>query len=975
MKKNLFLFLLIVTHGSQAQLPVARLSAVFPPGGTAGSSLEVSVSGVDLDDAAQIHFSQKGIEAKPKTGEGGLRADPNKFLLTIASNVPPGIYEARIVCRFGISNPRLFVVSDRPESNEPSNNQSASSASELALDTVVNGHANANAIDYFQFPVKKGQRIIVECLAKAIDSRMAPVLILQDTEGHELDRNRRGGVLDHTALADGKLVLKVHDFLYRGGEDYFYRLSVGTGPHLEFVFPPCGRPGEKGQFTLYGRNLPGGTPSEFKLHGKILDKLSVEIELPANPAGNEVASFDFVAKPSDAPVDSFGYRLGAPQGVSNPVPISYAVAPVILEQAVADKPEAAQNVTVPCEYVGQFHPRNDRDWITFEAKKGEVFWIEVFSHRLGFATDPFVVVQRVSKNAKGEDQVSDVQELSDLATNIGGPEFNTATRDLEGRLEIKEDGAYRLQIRDLFNYAEDDPRLVYRLVLRKESPDFRLVALPQPPPPINRDNKEALPWTPFLRKGETIAIKVLAYRRHGFNGDVQLALEGLPTGVHYSDTHIEAGKTSATVLVTAEEKAAAWVGTVKVLGRARIGTNEVVRQARGGSIIWTIPDYNNEPVQSRIEGGLMLAVSDKEAAPISVGVEDKLWETSLAGKLQIPIKVLRRGDFNDVVKLKPAGIPPVDPMKEIDVAGKTNETMLTLDLTQLKIPVGTHTIFLQAQTKGKYRRLTPDEVKAAETALKAVEDAVKQGEKEESDLAAAAKKADEAFTAAKKAADEAAAHARTAGERLASAKTAAEKTTSNEDLASAKAAAEKEASEASARAKNLAEAKATAERAFQEASAKAKEAQTRKELAAKHAQEAKQMVDKAQPKDLNLTALSVPIQVKVTPAPITLSLESDATNLTPGAKTEIQVKITRLYGFSDPVNLSFALPKELTGLKATAATIEKDKTEGKLVIETAADAKPGQHRCTLQASLKLNNQDLKVEQPFSLKIAAANKPQ
>lgn len=958
---------------TQAQLPVARLSTIFPAGGKAGTTVEVNVSGVDLDDAARIYFSEKGLSAKPKMAEGGLRSEPNKFIITVASNVPPGTYEARIVCRFGISNPRLFAVGRRSESNEPSNNQVSASPAEIALDTIVNGHAEANSIDYFRFQVKKGQRVLVVCAAKSINSRMDPVLILQDLTGRELDRNRRGGLLDYTSQADGALMLKVHDFLYRGGEDYFYRLSVGTGPHLDFVFPPSGLAGTKSKFTLYGRNLPGGTPSEFKLHGKPLEQLAVELELPAHATPDSEASYDFVTKPSDAPVEGFEYRLRTDSAVSNPVWINYAAAPVIAEQTANDKPEAAQRVTLPCEYVGQFYPKNDRDWILFEAKKGEVYWVEVFSHRLGFATDPFVVIQRVSKNAKGEEQVSDVQELSDLEANIGGPEFNTATRDLAGRFEVRDDGAYRVQVRDLFNYAESDPRLGYRLVIRKEAQDFRLVALPQPPPPLNRDKKEAVPWTPFLRKGETIAIKVLAYRRDGFNGEIRIALEGLPSGLRFSDTKIEAGKSSATVFVTADETAASWVGTVKVVGKAKIGSGEVVRLAREGSIIWTIPDYNNEPVQSRIDGAVMLAVSESEAAPISITAENKLWETSLAGKLQIPLQVHRRGDFNDLIKLKPAGIPPVDPMKEIDVNNKTNETMLTLDLTQLKIPVGTHTIYLQAQTKGKYRKLTPEEIKTAETAMKSADETVKLAEKEASELAAAAKKASEALSAAKKGSEEAEAQLKAANEKLASAKAAAEKTSSNEELAAAKNAAEKEAADAAARAKTAAEAKSTAEKSSNEASAKVKEADAKKDMAGKRAKEAKQVLDKAQPKDLTLTAFSVPIQVKITPAPITLALDSSEASLGQGAKIEIPVKITRLYGYNDPVSLNLTIPKELTGLKIVNATVEKDKNEAKLVLEAAGDAAPGNHRCTLQASLKLNQQDLKVEQPITLKVAASQK--
>jgi len=57
--------------------------------------------------------------------------------------------------------------------------------------------------------------------------------------------------------------------------------------------------------------------------------------------------------------------------------------------------------------------------VTFEARKGEVFWAEVFSERLGLPTDPFALIQRVSKNDKGEEQVSDVKELYGFDSDIG----------------------------------------------------------------------------------------------------------------------------------------------------------------------------------------------------------------------------------------------------------------------------------------------------------------------------------------------------------------------------------------------------------------------------------------------------------------------------------------------------------------------------------------------------------------------------
>ena len=111
----LFLLMVLVGQGSlRAQLPVARLLTVFPPGGKVGSQFEVGLTGADLDEANQLHFSHAGITAKQKVVETNGLPGANKFLVTIAPGVPPGVYEARVVGRFGISNPRSFVVSDRP---------------------------------------------------------------------------------------------------------------------------------------------------------------------------------------------------------------------------------------------------------------------------------------------------------------------------------------------------------------------------------------------------------------------------------------------------------------------------------------------------------------------------------------------------------------------------------------------------------------------------------------------------------------------------------------------------------------------------------------------------------------------------------------------------------------------------------------------------------------------------------------------
>jgi hypothetical protein len=119
-----------------------------------------------------------------------------------------------------------------------------------------------------------------------------------------------------------------------------------------------------------------------------------------------------------------------------------------------------------------------------------------------------------SRSETGEKE-TDIQEFYSSDTNLGGQSFNTASRDPSGRLEIKEEGTYRIQLRDLFNIRAD-PRRSYRLSIRRETPDFDLIALMAPPPTFEKDKREAQIWSSFLRRNDSILIKVLAVRRDNF---------------------------------------------------------------------------------------------------------------------------------------------------------------------------------------------------------------------------------------------------------------------------------------------------------------------------------------------------------------------------------------------------------------------------------------------------------------------------
>jgi hypothetical protein len=835
----------VATAPLWAQLPAARISHLFPPGGQSGTSFEVAVSGSHLDEPSRIYFSHAGISCTPQS-------EANKFAVTIASNVPPGVYEARFVGRFGLSNPRAFVVASLPEISIPAANTSVTNAVELKPETAVNSRVAPNSVSWFRFTAKKSQRLFVECLAKAIDSRMDAMLILADNTGRELERARAGGWIDFIAPADGAYLLKVSDFLYRGGDDYFYRLTLSAAPRLDFAFPPAGLPGTKTNITLYGRNLPGGKPAKgMTIDGKPLEQVTGEVVFPADERARRLDT-GLRMRPADASVEGFEYRLKSPKAVSNPVLLGFATAPVVLEVEPNSQPAQAQKISPPCEVAGQFHPGGEQDWFTFEAKKGDVFWIEAFSHRLGLNTDPFILVERVTKNEKGEEQTGDVQELNDNDTNLGDREFNTGTRDPAARFEAKEGGTYRVMIRDLFQRAERSPRFLYRLSVRRETPDFRLAAMVVVPR-LKADAKNIDIGVPLLRRGETIPIRVMAFRRDGFNGDIQLSIENPPPGLIFEGDKIEAGKSFTFILLTASEDAPPFAGALRLVGKAKVGDKELVREARGGTMVFPVGNTDNERPESRVAREFALAITDKESAPISIAAEKKTWEAPTNGKLQVPLAITRRAEFNANLKLKPLGPGVAEALKEFDADGKATNATLTLDLAALKLAAGDYAFAVQTQTTGKYRN-NPEAAAFAEAAAK-------EADKAAADVAAKAKKAAKEAEDATKSAQEAEAETRSAAEKLATARVALEKSPSDEKLKAELAAAEKSAAEAADKARTVADGKAGAEKNKAAAEAKAKEAQAKKESAAARAKEA---TDKAKPKDTTILVHSTPIRVRVT---------------------------------------------------------------------------------------------------------------
>ncbi|REJ88128.1 MAG: hypothetical protein DWQ34_23180 [Planctomycetota bacterium] len=993
--------LLSSTGVAVAQLPAARLDGIFPAGGSPGATVETTITGANLDDADRLHFSHPGITAERKLADPGPFDEgpqpvPNEFVVTIKQDVPPGHYTVRTQGKYGISNPRTFEVSAIAESREEEPNNTEGEATPINGPLLINGQINGAAdVDCYRFDVTAGEKLQITCHAQKLDSLLDAVVTVTDTGGRVLAEAQAGphgdAALHLAAESDSQWVIRVTDSLYRGGPQYVYRLTIGALPHVDFVFPPSAVVGSSSEFTLFGSNLPGGQPAGIELNGRPLETLAVQIAMPGDVANHPLTGIRL--SPEQAELDLVPYRVTAPTGFSNPVLISAATAPVILEQDGNDSPENAQAVELPCEVAGRFWPRGDRDWFEFTAAAGEVVNLELFSQRLGLPTDPALVIQQVTVNDDGEEQTSILQRVDDLQGRDSGYGFDTRSEDPAIRFTAPADATYRVLLLEGHSALHDDPRLVYRFSMRPDQPDFRLVAVPA-------DASGAL----LLRKGGRDSIRVVAFRRDGFDAPITVTATGLPEGVTASEVVIGPASTAATLILTAAENAAPAIGQVQIVGKAVVNDQEVTRTARAGTVLAPVPlmapNQQGVSFPARLTESITLAVSAGETAPVLITAgEDKLWETSRGGILKIPYSVVRRGDYKGNITAFPVDVPPNVQAQQFAINGNTNSGEFEIRMTA-NTPPGTYTFYLAGQVQGLPYRRNPEAAEAAaerktrfekilaETTekSKAAADAATKAKQTLDTANAELKKAGDARTAAMKvvtdaetalknatAATEAANKAAAASpddanRKKAAADAAAAQTEAEKALKTAQdalAAAEKVFESATAAAKTAGETKTKADMEAADAAALLQEAQRLKQQADQQAQQA---ANAANPRNINYWTPSTSVNVKIVEFPISMDGPAETAAVKQGEMVELPVKITRMYAFEAPVTLQTQLPGGVGGISIPNVQIPQGQTDGKLVVSANANATPGEHDLNVRVQMNFNGQNLTFDRPVKLTV-------
>jgi len=654
---------------SGAENPV--LSSVFPPGGQAGTTVEVTIAGTALDDVSSLYCSCSGITCVKVEGQA------NVFALAIPEDTPLGQYDVYALTRHGVSSPRVFVIGNRAETLEHQPEPAQTSPQSVSLDVTINGIIQKGDVDRYAFTARKGQRILLECTAERIDSNLRAMLELFDSTGRRLAVNRGyfgiDPLIDFTVPADGTYTVRVYDLVYAGSHDHYYRLDLDTGPRVAFATPCVLRAGRVNQVTLSGWNLdpkPPGKSGQF-------DQRVVEISAPELSRGSAAG---LRRQSNQVSTDCFAYRL---PGGHAPLLLALTDVPVVVDRTDRSDPGSALELPIPSEVGGQLAGSAEQDWFTFSARRGEVLWLEAFGERIGSPVDLDLTVLDAS------DQ-TELARFSDERFSLGEKRFPSSHSDPSGRFVVPADGKYLVLVRSLTGGLHTDPRRVYRFSVRRQEPEIHLAIVPR---------SETSSGINLQKRGRTL-LDVLAFRNRGLTGAVRVSATELPAGVECPDIWIAPGTNRGSLVLSSADEARPVTGRLRFLASSDSGQT---CQASAGVVVRT-----GRPVGwSRLTDVPVMSVAGESQVRITANGHE-LRRHHLYGELQVRhapggiLDVAVHVDRLDLghqadVKLTGVGVPAhmENPTARIPAGETKGYLSFYLPAT---LPPGRYTIAVQGQT-------------------------------------------------------------------------------------------------------------------------------------------------------------------------------------------------------------------------------------------------------------------------------------
>lgn len=444
--------------------------------------------------------------------EGGKRRQQNMQIaetavveISVDPGALPGDREIRLATQAGLTNPMRFFVSQFPEfqEHEP-NDPEWDDTPVVQIPAVLNGQITAGDVDRFQFHATSGQKLVIEVqarklipyLADAVPGWFQPTVSLLDSNGEEVAyaddyRFDPDPVLMYQIPKDDDYSIEIRDALYRGRDDFVYRVSVGERPFVTGMYPLGGHVGAPATAWVSGWNLPS-------------DKVQLD------------------TTPGAAPIRQAGVvRDGI---VSNPILYAVNSLPEMFEKEPNDTPGAAQATALPEIINGYISTPGDVDVYKLQGKAGDKFVAEVYARRLNSPLDSFLRLTDASGKVLASNDDHEEKETGLLTHHADS--YLTAT--------LPATGTYFIQVSDTEHHG--GPMYGYRLRVGAPQPDFALRVTPSS---IN---------VPF---GRTAPVTVYALRKDGFDGDIDVVLAGGASGFVVGGGRIPAGRDHVHMTLTA----------------------------------------------------------------------------------------------------------------------------------------------------------------------------------------------------------------------------------------------------------------------------------------------------------------------------------------------------------------------------------------------------------------------------------------
>jgi len=506
------------------------------------------------EDEQMLAEIKKKLANPPNRQGNPVIAETVTIEVTMAPDTEPGERELRLGTPSGLSNPLVFCVGQLAEFSEKEPKSSTTpgfagagsarlnslksapaqpgAVMSITLPAIVNGQILPGDVDRFRFEARKGQQLVIAAsarelipyLADAVPGWFQATLALYDANGNELAYDddykfHPDPVLFYEIPNDGEYMIEIRDAIYRGREDFVYRIAVGELPFVTSIFPLGGTAGAQTTIEANGWNLPASN-----LTPQAKDK-----------------------GPGVYPVSASCKGL-----TSNPVPFAVDTLPECLEQEPNNEQANAQQVTPPLIVNGRIDQPGDVDLFRFEGRAGDEIVAEVYARRLDSPLDSTLKLT----DATGR-QIAFNDDHEDKAAGL-----TTHHADSLLSATLPADGTYYLALGDAQH--KGGPAYGYRLRISPPEPDFELRVVPSS---VN------------VRAGATATLTVYALRKDGFSDEIALTLKDAPSGFTLSGGRVPAGQDQAKVSLKAPPTPTKEPLSLCVEGRAVIQGREIVRPA------------------------------------------------------------------------------------------------------------------------------------------------------------------------------------------------------------------------------------------------------------------------------------------------------------------------------------------------------------------------------------------------------------